>query len=192
VTRTISGTSVERPTDQGDPAAAIIADFRAALSQWKCASSERFHRLGISMAQLHILFSIQRAGEMTMSRLAELLDVSLSNATGLVDRLVERGFVERVRVPTDRRIVLVRVTASGEAMLREVDALSDDMLRSVLGRLSAQQLRGVAHAMSSLREGLDAIVGSPADHHPTSMATPRSGSTLRGAGSNHAHERVAH
>ena len=44
-----------------------------------------------------------------MSRLAELLDVSLSNATGIVDRMEERGLVERVRVPDDRRVVLVRI-----------------------------------------------------------------------------------
>ena len=130
------------------------------------------------MAQLHILFSIQRTGEMTMSRLADLLNVSLSNATGLVDRLEERGYVERLRVPTDRRIVLVRVTPAGEEMLREVDALSDELLRSVLGRLSAQQLRGVAHAMSALRDGIDAVVGLPVDHHPTSTPTPRSAATI--------------
>lgn len=130
------------------------------------------------MAQLHILFSIQRTGEMTMSRLADLLNVSLSNATGLVDRLEERGYVERLRVPTDRRIVLVRVTPAGEEMLREVDALSDELLRSVLGRLSAQQLRGVAHAMSALREGINAVVGSPVDHHRTSTPAPRSAATV--------------
>ena len=45
-----------------------------------------------------------------MSRLAEMLDVSLSNATGLIDRMEERGFVERIRVPEDRRVVLVRIT----------------------------------------------------------------------------------
>jgi DNA-binding MarR family transcriptional regulator len=174
----VTRTTPRGPSQSPDPTSAIIADFRATLSQWKCASSERLLRLGVSMAQLHILFSIQRAGEMTMSRLADLLNVSLSNATGLVDRLEERGYVERHRITTDRRIVLVRVTPAGEEMLREVDALSDDLLRSVLGRLSSQQLRGVAHAMTALREGLDAIVGSPTDRHPASTAAPRSATKI--------------
>jgi len=69
------------------------------MSMLKCASSERVLRLGISMAQLHILYTLQRTGEMPMSRLAELLNVSLSNATGLIDRIEERGLVERTRVP---------------------------------------------------------------------------------------------
>ena len=76
------------------------------MGQIKCASSERLVRLGISMAQLHILYTLQRSGEMPMSRLADVLNVSVSNATGLIDRIEERGFVERTRVPEDRRVVL--------------------------------------------------------------------------------------
>ena len=150
------------------------------MSQLKCASSERLLRLGVSMAQLHIMFTLQRSGETTMSHLADELNVSLSNATGLIDRLEERGFIERYRVPTDRRIVLVRVTATGEAMLGEVDALSDNLLRSVLERLPASQLRGVEHAISALREAVDAVVESKPHRHVASTTPPRSAPTIRG------------
>jgi DNA-binding MarR family transcriptional regulator len=163
-----------------DQATNIIADFRATMSQIKCASSERLLRLGVSMAQLHIMYTLQRTGEMTMSHLADVLNVSLSNATGLIDRLEERGLIERYRVPTDRRIVLVRLTPSGETLLGEVDALSDELLRSVLGRLPASQLRGVAHAMSALREAVESTVGRLPDRHATSTPAPRLGPTIRG------------
>lgn len=135
------------------------------MSQLKCATSEKLLRLGVSMAQLHIMYTLQRTGEMTMSHLAEVLDVSFSNATGLIDRIEERGFIERYRVPTDRRIVLVRVAPAGKTMLGEVDALSDELLRSVLGRLPVSQLRGVAHAISALREAVDSTVGPMSDRH---------------------------
>jgi DNA-binding MarR family transcriptional regulator len=181
VTRTISSTTVDPTIATGhDQATAIIADFRATISQIKCASSERLLRLGVSMAQVHIMYTLQRTGEMTMSHLADVLNVSLSNATGLIDRLEERGFIQRDRVPTDRRIVLVRLTLSGETLLGEVDALSDELLRSVLGRLSVSQLRGVGHAMSALREAVDSTVGPIPDRHATSMPAPRMGSTMHG------------
>jgi DNA-binding MarR family transcriptional regulator len=181
VTQTIEPAELPAPTAAGpDPTSAIIADFRATMSQLKCASSERLLRLGVSMAQLHIMFTLQRAGDMTMSRLAEVLNVSFSNATGLIDRMEERGFIERQRVPSDRRVVLVRVTPAGEAILREVDALSDELLRSVLERLPASQLRGVAHAISALREAVDSTVGPMPDHHVASTPAPRSSSTMRG------------
>jgi DNA-binding MarR family transcriptional regulator len=151
------------------------------MGQLKCASSERLLRLGVSMAQLHIMYTLQRTGEMTMSHLADWLNVSLSNATGLIDRLEERGYISRDRVPTDRRVVIVRVTPDGERMLGEVDALSDELLRSVLDRLPASQLRGVAHAISALREAVDSTVESMPNRHLASTMTPRSGSTMRGA-----------
>jgi MarR family transcriptional regulator, organic hydroperoxide resistance regulator len=154
--------------------AAIIADFRATMTQLKCASSERLLRKGVSMAQVHIMYTIQRNGEMTMSQLADMLNVSDSNATGLVDRLEERGLIVRDRVPEDRRVVVVKATDAGQELLSEVDALSDDILRRVLGRLDPSQLLGVSQAVADLRVAVDAVVESEQHRHPASTTSPRS------------------
>lgn len=188
MTQSISPSPASRPatrsasTGTADPLTAIIADFRASMTMLKCASSERVIKLGLSMAQLHILYTLQRNGQMPMSRLAEVLNVSLSSATGLIDRIEERGFVERTGVPEDRRIVLIRVTPQGEKMLEEIDALSDELLRSVLSHIDRSKLAGVRQAAAALRDALaEATGGLPADHHTASMPSPRSSSTLRGA-----------
>ena len=145
---------------EGDTTERIIADFRSTMTQLKCASSERLVRLGVSMAQLNILYTLQRSGEMTMSGLADVLNVSFSNATGLIDRMEERGYVDRSRVPEDRRIVLVRLTAGGTALLEEVDALSDALMRSVLTRFESDQLVGIAHAFADLRVAVEATTNA--------------------------------
>jgi len=176
-----------KPAD--DPYGPIIADFRAAMNQVKCASSERLVRMGISMAQLHILYTLQRGGEMPMSRLAEVLHVSLSSATGLIDRIEERGFVERAHVPEDRRIVLIRVTDAGRRMLEEVDAISSELLRSVFGRIGRSQLAAVGRAIAELRRGLEEETGVPSDPHAISIGAPRSPSTIRGADRTATHPR---
>jgi DNA-binding MarR family transcriptional regulator len=167
------------PSD--DPYAPIIADFRAAMNQLKCASSERLVRMGVSMAQLHIMYTLQRNGEMPMSRLADVLQVSLSNATGLIDRIEERGFVERTRVPEDRRVVMIRVTDAGRRMLEEVDAISSDLLRSVFGRIGRSQVAAVGRAIAELRRGLEETTGVPSDPHALSIPAPRSETSIRGA-----------
>ena len=173
VTRTI-----DQATAADDLADRIIADYRAFMGQMKCAMSERLVRLGISMAQLNILYTLQRNGEMPMSRLADVLNVSLSNATGLVDRMEERGFIERTRVPEDRRVVLVRMTEAGARILEENDATSDDLLRAVLRRLDPDQLPVVARVMTEFRAALDATTelptpGSTPDRHPVPTSAPR-------------------
>ncbi len=185
-------TQTTAPT--ADLATAIIADFRATMTQLKCASSERLLREGVSMAQIHIMYTVQRHGEMTMSQLADVLNVSDSNATGLVDRMAERGFVQRDRVPTDRRVVVVRVTETGEKLLEQIDALTDEILRSVLGRLGPAQLLGVGQAVADLRAAVDATVGLDVDRHGISTPLPRSPSNMRGGdlASHHYREGTEH
>jgi DNA-binding MarR family transcriptional regulator len=142
--------------------AEIIAGFREAFAELRCLGSERMHRAEISMTHFHLLSMLDRHGAMAMSRIAELLGVSLSNATGLIDRVEERGFVERVRVPDDRRVVHVRLTDAGTRMLREVELFKEDMMQGILARLDERQLRGVARAMTDLRQAVvEAISADP-------------------------------
>ena len=153
----------------------IVADFRVTIGTMKCAMSERLVRLGISMAQLNIMYTLQRNGVMTMSHLADVLGVSLSNATGLVDRMEERGFIERSRVPEDRRVVLVRVTEAGTRMIQESDALSDELMRNVLARLDPAELPAIAHAVAEVRSALEATAALPARNlHEATTPTQRS------------------
>ncbi len=173
--------AIRDTTVGSDPTDRIIADFRATMTQIKCAMSERLLRLGISMAQLNILYTLRRSGLMPMSRLADVLNVSLSSATGLIDRLEERGYIERTRVPEDRRIVMVHLTPAGVQMIDEQDALADDLLRTVLGRLKPSQLGAIAQATADLRAALEATTDPMPDRHPSSMPAPRSASTMRGA-----------
>jgi DNA-binding MarR family transcriptional regulator len=116
------------------------------------------------MGQLHVLWLLQHHGSMPMSRLAELVGASLSNATGIIDRMEEHGLVERVRVPNDRRLVLVEPAAAGLRALSETETHRRDRLRSVLTHLSATERPIVLAALRSLRRALSAEVESAAVH----------------------------
>jgi DNA-binding MarR family transcriptional regulator len=157
VTRTIepARTAADPRTDT------ILADFRATLAELKCVGSERLLRHGISMTQLHILHMLERHGQMPMSRLADVLDVSVSNATGLVDRMEERGLVARTRVPEDRRVVLVEISPAGLSMLGDAESLRDDVMRRVLARIDPAHMADIACAMADLRTAVEAEVTDP-------------------------------
>ncbi len=158
---TISPGAAARPRGSADRrarAAEIIASFRATFIDMRCIGSERLMRAGISMAHFHVMTLLERHGEMGMSRIAELLDVSLSAATGLIDRIEERGFVERVRVADDRRVVRVRLTESGVSLLRDVELFKDDLLQRVLGKLDDHALEAVATATTHLRDGVAELI----------------------------------
>ena len=157
-------TAVSAATDPGVDAVVdgIIARFRAAYTELRCVGSERMIRQGLSTGHLHALSVLERHGEMPMSGLADMLDVSLSNSTGLVDRMEERGLVERHRVPDDRRIVMVRITDRGRDALAEADVLKEELLRSILLALDAPRLQRLAAALDDIREALDTVLLSNA------------------------------
>lgn len=151
-------------TATGDPEAVgrIIADLRTMLREIRCIGSERLVRQGVSMGHFHLMSVLDRHGDMAMSRLAEVLDVSLSNATGLIDRMEERGLVARHRVADDRRVVLVGLTDGGRQALTDLELLRDDLLAHILGRLDDRQLDRVAGALDDLRAAVaDAIRDEP-------------------------------
>jgi DNA-binding MarR family transcriptional regulator len=163
--RTIAETPAV-PTDEPTPSDAIIAQFRTALRELRCMSGERMRRADVSYTTFHILSMLDRHGEMPMSRLADMLDVSLSNASGVIDRLEDRGFVERIRVPGDRRVVLVRATDQGRRTLTELEGVKDELLQSVLQRLDSAQLRRVELALHDLvRAAAAALAADPSLGH---------------------------
>jgi DNA-binding MarR family transcriptional regulator len=77
--------------------------------------------------------------DVTQTRLTRALAMSAPNLTTLVDRLVERGLVERVRSEQDRRAQLVCLTAAGRALATRAHELSRTMEDEALCALSAAE-----------------------------------------------------
>ncbi len=153
---------------------AILSDVGWSLREMRCAATEKFIKQGISMTQIHVLRQLEQHGTMSMSRIAELLDVSLSNATGIIDRMAEHGLVERVRVPDDRRVVLVQPSARGIEALDESEGIKLDRIRAICNRLDDRQLRGITQSMGDLRVAIAAEFGFDNDkaHDTHPHATP--------------------
>ena len=165
--RTI-GADAGAPTDEST-LGRVTAGIHDMIAGFRCAGTGRLVKAGVSMTHMHVLWLLEHHGDLPMSHLADLLDVSLSNATGIVDRMEERGLVERVRVPDDRRVVLVRIAAGGLQALDEMEAVKQDRLLSILGHLDEAQLEGVATALEAIRAAVVAELGpdylSGHEHH---------------------------
>jgi len=80
---------------------------------------------GLTLGQYDVLLRLHEAPGNTirMGDLAELVLVTTSGVTRVVDRLVEAGLVERVRPDNDRRVVTVSMTPAGKKTLRKASAI---------------------------------------------------------------------
>ena len=133
-----------------DQLAPIIARQRRAIARQGCLRA-------ISSTQLHVLFLLVSDGEMAMGRLAEQLDVSLPNMTGIVERMVERGVVERTRSDDDRRIVAVRVTELGRQTVEEIDMIRRSQIAAILEGLSTGEQARALQTFSDMRRAAEAL-----------------------------------
>ncbi len=128
----------------------IIARQRRAIARQGCLRA-------ISSTQLHVLFLLVSDGDLTMGGLAEQLDVSLPNVTGIVERMVERGFVERIGADGDRRIVAVRMTDLGRQTVEEIDMIRRSQMAALLERLSADEQGRALRTFTDLRRAAEAL-----------------------------------
>jgi MarR family transcriptional regulator, organic hydroperoxide resistance regulator len=78
------------------------------------------HELELAPQQLMALKALGERGSIPMSELAGELHCDTSNVTGIVDRLEDRGLVERRSAPHDRRVKLLELTGPGAELGREI------------------------------------------------------------------------
>lgn len=74
----------------------------------------------LSSGRLGLMFRLMRCGDTALGDLAEGLDSTPRNITGLVDHLERDGLVERVPDPTDRRSVRARLTEKGRTTISAI------------------------------------------------------------------------
>lgn len=108
--------------------------------------------LGLEMStpQLKALLLISEESGIRMRELARRLGGSFSNATVLVDRLVERGLVERLPEPQDRRVVLVRATEEGQHIIEQLVTSWRALSAPLLEALAPEDLATVSEAFRVL------------------------------------------
>ena len=109
-------------------------------------------RHGLSEGRIGVLFRLKRGGDMPLGELADDLDSSPRNITGLVDHLERDGLVERVPDPTDRRSVRARLTAEGRALIDRIWEEGMEHQREVVGALSKDDLAQLRHLCLMLVE----------------------------------------
>lgn len=106
--------------------------------------------LDLTAPQLKIVLLLFLYDKTRMSDLASSLGVTMATATGIVDRLVERGLVARENHPTDRRVVMCDLTAKGLEQTNRLWKTSSDKARQILLNIELSKLKLVAEALSDL------------------------------------------
>ncbi len=107
-------------------------------------------RGSLSLIHLQVITTLEAEGPLSMTRLADALDVSVASTTGIVGRMEERGLVERRHRSDDRRVVEVHVTRRGERVFQVMERARRDRFRKVLEQLTDSQLDAFLVGMQAM------------------------------------------
>lgn len=95
--------------------------------------------LTVSKTELLAMLIVDRHGEVIMSQISDYINAPLSTTTGLVNRLVKNGYLQRERSDEDRRIVAIQLTDKGKNMMTEVKDSIESYLERINAILSAEE-----------------------------------------------------
>ncbi len=132
--------------------AAEVADLVAATSRRiRIAANRDLGPLGVTWSQVRALRTLARCdGPVRMSDLAERLGIARRSTTSVVDELVERGLVERLADPGDRRAVEVGVTPAGHRLLDDLRTRRRTAASELTAALSTAELATLRDLLSRL------------------------------------------
>lgn len=114
------------------------------------AHAREFVEIRATMSQAKVLHLVNADPGVRMSELAGRLGVSLSTLSGVVDRMVEQGYLRRSDDPADRRHVVLRLTELGDDQLLELRTLSERHFAPILAEIDDAGLAVVEQAFGIL------------------------------------------
>ena len=112
-------------------------------------------KMGLTAVQFKSLLYIVKTGDANSKKLSDILEVTPANVTGVIDRLIGQGLVQRVENPEDRRITLLHATDKGEKLIRNLEENQIEHMAQLLSSLNEEELDHLYKGLSALFTALE-------------------------------------
>jgi DNA-binding MarR family transcriptional regulator len=122
--------------------------------RFNLASNKRLQndleRLGLTLPQFYVLATLGYSGGLPFGEIGEKMMVTVSNLTGIVDRLEEKKLVSRQRDARDRRVVRVILTEKGTKLYKSTIPLFEKSISQFFSPLDKPQQKKLASLLRKL------------------------------------------
>lgn len=108
----------------------------------------------LSITEYHTLVAISVNRSRTMGEVAKDLNITVGTLTTAINRLVKKGYVDRRREETDRRIVKVFLTDKGEKAHNKHKAFHDEMVENMVKDLKVDHQKLLIESLSKVKNYL--------------------------------------
>ncbi|MBE9388658.1 MarR family winged helix-turn-helix transcriptional regulator [Vagococcus salmoninarum] len=104
----------------------------------------------LSIKEMHTIEAIGLHQEKTSSEVAKALSVTVGTLTVAINNLEKKGYVERVRGTTDRRIVRLKLTNRGRLFYRVHHLFHKKMVEAALGDMNEDEKKAIIKGLRNL------------------------------------------
>jgi DNA-binding MarR family transcriptional regulator len=115
----------------------------------------------VTLPRFDLLAQLDRTPNgMTLGELSQRMMVSNGNITGLVERLAAQDLISRKPDPSDRRVQIVKLTASGRRFFRSMARANADWIGELFSELSASDIDSMMRLLAKTKAGARKVVGN--------------------------------
>jgi DNA-binding MarR family transcriptional regulator len=140
----------------GSDSDTVLSLLRRIIRAVDLQSRRLSREFGLTTPQMVVLQAIRDLGEVTTGRVSTAVSLSQATVTTILDRLEDRGLIERYRSRVDRRVVHSQLTAAGRAILRQAPPLLHVRFQERFAGLSRRKQREIIGALDEVAEMMGA------------------------------------
>jgi DNA-binding MarR family transcriptional regulator len=135
----------------------VLDSIRRIMRSMRVTSRASEKKVGLSSAQIEVLRQLSADPSISMNQLAAKTKTHQSSVSVIVSKLVERGFVKRIRAKDDARMVVLTVAPASQRILRKVPGASKDRVARALESMKPSDRKQLAELLRKLvaTAGLD-------------------------------------
>ncbi|HEX3029512.1 MAG TPA: MarR family transcriptional regulator [Clostridia bacterium] len=112
----------------------------------------------LTLIEIDTILVIGCEEKKSMSEIAKMLGVSFGTPTVTIDRLINKGFVERTRDDADRRQVFIELSPKGKEVYNSVVELKNKATRIIFGILTKEEREGTIEVLSKLNNNFNEMI----------------------------------
>lgn len=138
------------PEPDATRAASELMEAMPAIMQFVRAELQSHPEPSLSVSQFRVLAFLSRNPDASLSDVAEHSAITRATASSLVDRLVQRGLIDRQDDPAERRHIMLKLTLAGHDLLAEMRGSIRQTLAERLSELTPEEVQQVATGLALL------------------------------------------
>lgn len=132
----------------------LVGLFNTVLKMEETALKET-GETDLSVKEIHTLASLDVRKSKTMSEAAADLRISMGTLTVSINKLVKKGYVERLRTERDRRIVRIKLTDKGQEAIRAHEEFHEQMIGKAVSALSDKEMERFIISLEGINKFLE-------------------------------------